>query len=81
MKLFFKLIGYLIYFYVKGNQIRFLIEDKMERMESDYKSYKFIFHSVDLDFFISTVDQASEFLVEQYPYLKDNVSSRTFNSG
>jgi hypothetical protein len=72
--------GYLIYFYVRGNQIRFLIEDETERVESDYGSYKFIFHSVDFDFFISTVDQATEFLVEQYPYLKDNISLRTFNS-
>ena len=72
--------GYLIYFYVKGNQIRFLIEDETERMESDYRSYKFIFHSVDFNFFISTVDKTTEFLVKQYPYLKDNVSSRTFNS-
>ena len=71
---------YLIYFYVKGNQIRFLIEDETERMKNDYRSYKFIFHSVDFDFFISTVDQTIEFLVERYPYLKDNVSSRTFNS-
>lgn len=72
--------GYLIYFYVKDNQIIFLIEDETERSESDFRSYKFIFHSVDLDFFILTVDQATEFLVQQYPHLKDNVSSRTFNS-
>lgn len=72
--------GYLIYFYVKGNQIRFLIEDETGRQKSDYRSYKFIFHSVDLDLFINTIDQATEFLVQQYPYLKDNVSSRTFNS-
>jgi hypothetical protein len=72
--------GYLIYFYVKGNQIRFLIEDETESLESDYRSYKFIFHSVDFDFFIKTIDQAIEFLMQQYPYLKDNVSSRTFNS-
>ena len=72
--------GYLIYFYVKGNHIRFLIEDETERVESDYRSFKFIFHSVDFDFFIRTIDQATDFLVEQYPYLKDNVSSRAFNS-
>ena len=72
--------GYLIYFYVKGDQIRFLIEDETERNKSNYRSYKFIFHSVDFEFFISTINQATEFLVEQYPYLKDNVSSRTFNS-
>ena len=72
--------GYLIYFYVKDNQIIFLIEDETERLDSDYRSYKFIFHSVDLDLFINTIDQATEFLVQQYPYLKDNVSSRTFNS-
>ena len=72
--------SYLIYFYVKHNQIMFLIEDETEWLDSDYRSYKFIFHSVDLDFFIKTIDQAAEFLVQQYPYLKDNVSSRTFNS-
>ncbi len=72
--------GYLIYFYVKDNQIRFLIEDETESLESDYRSYKFIFHSVDFDFFIKTIDQATELLVQQYPYLKDNLSSRTFNS-
>src|SRR5690606_12210657 len=54
--------GYIIYFYVKHNQIKFLIEDETESMESDYRSYKFIFHSVDLDFFIRTVDQATTFL-------------------
>ena len=72
--------GYLIYFYVKDNQITFLIEDETERLESDYRSYKFIFHSVEFDFFINTIDQATEFLVQQYPYLKDHISSRTFNS-
>ena len=71
---------YLIYFYVKDNQITFLIEDKTERIESDYRSYKFIFHSVSLDLFVDTVNQATEFLLQQYPYLKDNVSSRSFNS-
>jgi hypothetical protein len=72
--------GYLIYFYVKDNQITILIEDETERLESNYRSYKFIFHSVELDFFINTVDQATEFLLQQYPYLKDHVSSRTFSS-
>jgi hypothetical protein len=72
--------GYLIYFYVKDNQITFLIEDETERIESDYRSYKFIFHSVSLDLFVDTVNQATEFLLQQYPYLKDNVSSRSFNS-
>jgi len=72
--------SYLIYFYVKDSQITFLIEDETERMESDYRSYKFIFHSVDFDIFIRTIEQATEFLVQQYPHLKDNVSSRAFNS-
>lgn len=72
--------GYLIYFYVKDNNITFLIEDETERSDTDYKSYKFIFHSVELDLFINTVDQTTEFLFQQYPYLKDNLSSRTFNS-
>jgi hypothetical protein len=72
--------GYLIFFYVKESQITFLIEDETERIESDYRSYKFIFHSLDFDFFINTIDQATDFLLHQYPHLKDNLSSMTFNS-
>lgn len=72
--------GYLCYFYVRNNQITFLIEDETESLDNDCRSYKFIFHSVDLDFFINTVDKATEFLLQQYPYLKENISSRTFNS-
>ena len=72
--------GYLIYFYVKDNHVIFLIEDETERTDSNYRSYKFIFHSVDFDLFVSTIELATNFLVQQYPYLKDNVSSRIFNS-
>lgn len=72
--------GYLIYFYVKGDQITFLIKDETERMNSDYRSHKFLFHSVSFDFFINTIDQAIEFLLQQYPHLKDHISKRTFNS-
>ena len=72
--------GYLIYFYVKDNQIKFLIEDETESLESDYRSYKFIFQSIDLDLFINTINQSTKFLMQQYPYLQDNLSSRTFNS-
>lgn len=70
--------GYLIYFYVKDNRITFLIEDETEQLESNYCSNKFVFHSIDLDFFINTVDQTTAFLLQHYPYLKDNTSSRTF---
>ena len=72
--------NYLIYFYVKDNQITFLIEDETESSDNDYRSYKFIFQSVDLNLFINTIDQATDFLFQQYPYLKDNISSRKFNS-
>jgi hypothetical protein len=72
--------GYLIHFYVKDSQIRFLIEEETEQLESDYRSHKFIFHSIDFDFFINTVNQSIEFLLQQYPYLKDNTSTRIFNS-
>ena len=72
--------GYLINFYVKDNQITFLIEDITEGLDSNYRSHKFISHSIDLEVFINTVDQVSEFLLQKYPYLKGNISSRTFNS-
>ena len=72
--------GYLVYFYVKDDQITFLIQDETERSKNDYRSYKFIFHSVSLDLFIDTIDQVTEFLLKLYPHLKDNISSRTFNS-
>lgn len=72
--------GYLIYFYVKGNQITFLIEDETGQFESNYRSYKFIFHSINFDFFIKTIDQTKEFLLQHYPSLKDNLSLRTINS-
>lgn len=72
--------GYQIYFYVKDNQITFLIEDETDRLDSDHRSYEFIFHSLELDLFINTIDQATQFLVKQYLYLEDNISSRIFNS-
>jgi hypothetical protein len=72
--------AYIIYFYVKDNQITFLIEDDIEGNESEYRSYKFIFQKVDFDQFISTIDETKDFLIQQYPYLRNNVTSRTHNS-
>jgi len=70
---------YLVYFYVKDNRIIFLIEDESGSFESNCRSYKFIFHSIDFDFFISTVDFATVFFLQRYPYLKQYLISRTFN--
>lgn len=69
--------SYIIYFYVKDNQITFLIEDCIEGNESEYRSYKFIFQQVDFDLFISTIDEAKDFLIQQYPYLESSVTPRT----
>ena len=73
--------SYVCFFYIRDGQIMFLIENNNGILESDYRSYKFIFHSVDLNYFINIIDQATIFLTQQYPYLKENISSRTFNSG
>ena len=72
--------SYLFYFYVKEKEITFLIEDETGSLENNYRSGKFLFHTVPLELFFSTVDEASIFLTERYPYLKENVSTRTFNS-
>ena len=72
--------SYLIYYYVKHNQITFLIEDESGRFDSNYRSYKFLFHTLPLDLFFKTVSETTAFLLEHYPSLTDNISKRTFNS-
>lgn len=72
--------SYLFYFYVKDNQITFLVEDETGSLDNDYRSGKFLFHTVPLELFFSTVEEASTFLIMRYLYLKENVSTRTFNS-
>jgi hypothetical protein len=73
--------GYLFYFYVKDSQITFLIEDETGSLENDYRSGKFLFFTIPLELFFQTVDEATAFLIERYPYLKESVSTRTFNDG
>ena len=70
--------GYSIFFYVRNDRITFLIEDDSEIMSNSGRSFKFIFKSLDLNLFIRTIDEMTYFLVEQYPYLQQNVSDRTF---
>ncbi len=72
--------GYLSYFYVKNNKITFLIEDNSENGIGIERSYKFIFHTVDLDYFIDVVDQITNFLIKEFPSLEGQISSRTFNN-
>ncbi len=71
--------NYLFYFYVKDNQITFLIEDETGSLKSNQRSYKFLFHTILLDLFFRTVEEITVFLTQHYPYLKDNISTRTFN--
>lgn len=69
--------SYLIYFYVKDNAITLLIKDTKGTFEGDKRSYKF--QSINLDTFFNVIDEATEFLLQNYPYLKNNISTGTFN--
>ena len=71
--------GFLMYFYVKDDQLTFLIEDNTANTASDQRSYKFIFHSINIDFFLRTIGDAINFLVKEYPFLENQISKRTFN--
>lgn len=62
--------GYLFYYYVKDSQITFLIEDRLDGDDRNSRSYNFIIHSVDLDFFFQTIDRTTSFLSNTYSYLK-----------
>jgi hypothetical protein len=60
--------GFCICYYIKDNKIRFIIEKVWPEAVKD-KSQNFFFESVDFDFFISTLDEAIDFLEATYPYL------------
>ena len=67
--------AYLFYYYVRNNEIKFLIEDGSKSQDRNIRSQNFIFFAVDLDKFFKTIDEATSFLVYKYPYLKDQVVS------
>lgn len=66
--------SFLIYFYGIGDGITFLIEEQ----NGHGRSYDFIFHRTDLHRFCKIIDETIEFLVEQYPYLRQHISTRKF---
>jgi hypothetical protein len=70
--------SYLIYFYVRNDRITFLIEDDSIVKDNSDRSFQFIFKTLDLNLFIRTIDEMTYFLLEQYPYLQQNVSDRKF---
>lgn len=72
--------AYLFYFYVRENQITLLIKDETGCMDNDHPGGKFLFHTMPLDLFFKIIDEATAFLTERYPFLKENVSTRTFDS-
>jgi hypothetical protein len=72
--------GYLSYFYVKDNKITFLIEDDTENEINVERSYKFIFHTVDLAYFINVINDLTNFLIKTFPFLEGQISSRSFNN-
>jgi hypothetical protein len=69
---------YLIYFYVRNDRITLLIEDDSKVKGDMERSFQFIFKTLDLNSFIRTIDEMTYFLLEQYPYLQQNVSDRKF---
>lgn len=70
---------YLIYFYVRNGRITFLIEDDSTVKGNSERSFQFIFKTLDLNLFIRTIDEMTYFLLEQHPYLQQNVSDRKFS--
>ena len=70
--------GYLICFYVRNDRITFLIENLSGISDIPGRNYQFMFHTVDLNFFMQIVDEMTHFLVKHYPYLQQNVSDRKF---
>jgi hypothetical protein len=66
--------AFLFYYYIKANQIKFLIEDRSKKEDRNKRSNDFIFASADIDNFFKTVDETITFLVNTYPHLTDNVS-------
>lgn len=68
--------NYRVFFYVKDNAITFLIEDQSKQNAREREAGRFIFHTVDLGFFIHTIDGAVKFLLQQYPYLKNGLISK-----
>jgi len=70
---------YVICFYVKDNQITFLIEDASDDFESSYRPHEFIFSSLPVDLFFQTIDETVAILIQAYPHLAKYVSKRTLN--
>jgi hypothetical protein len=64
--------GYLVYFYVKDDRITFLIEDETRKKKRDLRSYEFIFYTLELNYFLNIIDETTNFLVGNYPFLNDN---------
>lgn len=67
--------NFLFFFYVRENEITFLIKNISEGINNDV----FHFHSTNLDQFFHTIDETAKYLVTHKPFLKENVSFRTFN--
>lgn len=60
--------SYFVYFYVRDDQLTFLIRNWREH--PDDKNTGFLFHTFPLDQFFQAVDDFSLFLLEHYPYLQ-----------
>ncbi len=67
------------FFYVKNSKITFLLEDMTQTEDDVDRSYRFVFHSVDLEYFFRTIDEVTNYLIDKFPLLKTQVSTRDFN--
>jgi hypothetical protein len=63
------------HFYVKHNQICFLVDGK-NCFNNDDDNGHFFYHTLPLEIFYNTIDEAIVFVTVLYPYLKENVSRR-----
>lgn len=67
--------GFCICYFIKQNEIRFAVE-KVWPQPEDEGDRIFLCKSVEVDFFIKTIDEAIEFLGLTYPYLTNHKNTR-----
>jgi hypothetical protein len=71
--------SYLICFYVKNNEIRF-IADRWWLNEGRRNKNSMIFKTLPLDYFLEVLENTIEFLIFCYPYLRENKLKPNYNT-